>query len=109
MTISEKRDRLTQAYEHYFRPPFPGSSDDEYVGDLHVELAQYAAYIASIIDYVLDEEWTGGRVEFDHDFESRVEAAASRGGPGAEDAQRYLARLQQLKYLLELAMDVEQR
>jgi hypothetical protein len=107
MTKSEKLDRLSRAYEDDLRIPFPGSSDDEYVGDLHGELVQYAAYIASIVDRVLDGEWTGGRVEFDHNLEQRIEAAAKSDRPGADDAKEYLPELRELKHLLELAMDVQ--
>lgn len=96
---------LSDALHKFEEIPFPPDSNDDRLSELHARLAEYDGYVAGLIETILRGGGLPSNVaEFDENLRSRLEQIAAHGSDSsAGEAQTYLAYLQGLFDLLEMA------
>lgn len=95
---------LEQAFYKFQKVPFPHGANDDVVGDVQAEMAEYDGYIAGhIISYAMGKEEVKEKIIYDPSYEERLLARLKEKPELKEEIDRYLNYLNEIKKLVDLA------
>jgi hypothetical protein len=104
----DPRSELEATLAAHAETPFPRSSEDETLSDLHADLVEYDGHVAGVATTLLEGQPVPPEfLRFPEDLRERIADAAESSDPGhAEQARAYLAYLDELRRVLEAARRV---
>jgi hypothetical protein len=100
----DPRSELEAAVAAHAETPFPRSSEDDTLSDLHADLAEYDGHVAGVAATLLEGQAVPPEfLRFPENLRERMEQAAAADPGHAEQARTYLAYLDELRRVLEAA------